>query len=134
MRRTVAALIISLALGLLRVPLTAVAQPTPKLPRLGMLGRTPASAGIFRQALGDPGYRKGQTVAIEYRWAEGQLDRLPDLAAELVRLQPDLLVVISHRVALAVNEATTAIPIVFVQVNDPVGVGLVLSLAHPGAS
>jgi len=71
---------------------------------------------------------------MEYRWAEGQLDRLPDLAAELVRLQPDLLVAISHRVALVAKEATRTIPIVFLQVNDPVGVGLVASLAHPGAN
>src|SRR6266545_2847350 len=132
-RRTIG-FIVTLALGLLMAPLAADAQPSPKIPRIGVLGRTPGSAEGFRQALHDLGYREGQTIAIEYRWAEGQLDRLPNLAAELVRLQPDLLVAISHRVALAAKEATTTIPIVFVQVNDPVGVGLVASLAHPGAN
>ena len=132
-RRTLGFLVI-LALGLLVAPRAAEAQPSAKIPRLGVLGRTPGSAASFRQALHDLGYREGQTIAVEYRWAEGQLERLPDLAAELVRLQPDLLVAISHRVALAVKEATTTIPIVFLQANDPVGVGLVPSLAHPGAN
>ena len=126
--------IVTLILSLLLMPLAADAQPGPKIPRIGVLGRTPGSAGSFRQALRDLGYREGQTIAMEYRWAEGQLDRLPDLAAELVRLQPDLLVAISHRVALVAKEATRTIPIVFLQVNDPVGVGLVASLAHPGAN
>jgi putative tryptophan/tyrosine transport system substrate-binding protein len=134
MKRTVAALIMPLTLGLLPVPLTADAQPTPKIPRIDVLGRTPASAGSFRQALRNLGYREGQTIAIEYRWAEDQLECLSDLAAELVRLQPDLLVAISHRVAPAAKEVTTTIPIVFVQVNESVGVGLVPSLAHPGAN
>jgi putative tryptophan/tyrosine transport system substrate-binding protein len=71
---------------------------------------------------------------MESRWAEGQLDRLAEFAAELVRLQPDLVVAITHRVALAVKEATTTIPMVFFRINDPVGVGLVASLSHPGAN
>jgi putative tryptophan/tyrosine transport system substrate-binding protein len=116
-------LLVILALSLLVAPPAAHAQPSPKILRIGLLGRTPGSAGRFLQALRDLGYREGQTMAIESRWAEGQLERLPDLAAELVRLQPDLLVAISHRVALAAKAATTTIPIVFVQVNDPVGVG-----------
>jgi putative tryptophan/tyrosine transport system substrate-binding protein len=126
--------LVILALCLLGSSPAAHAQPGPKIPRIGMLGRTPASAGSFLQALRDLGYREGQTIAIESRWTEGQLDRLPDLAAELVRLQPALLVAISHRVAMAAKAATTTIPIVFLQVNDPVGVGLVASLAHPGAN
>jgi putative ABC transport system substrate-binding protein len=136
MKRRTIGLLITLALSLLVAPLTADAQPSPKIPRIGILGRAPgsASAGTFLQALHDLGYREGQTIALESRWTEGQLDRLPDLAAELVRLQPDVLVAISHRVALAVKEATTTIPIVFLRVNDPVGVGLVGSLAHPGAN
>jgi ABC transporter substrate binding protein len=109
----------------------AHAQPSPTIPRIGIAGRTPGSAASFLQAVRDLGYREGQTIAIESRWTEGQLDRLPDLAAELVRIQPDLLVAISRRVALAAKAATTTIPIVFLQVNDPVG-GLVASLAHPG--
>jgi ABC-type uncharacterized transport system substrate-binding protein len=134
MKLSTIGLLITLALSLLGAPLTADAQPSPKIPRIGILGRTPGFAGTFLQALHDLGYREGQTIALESRWTEGQLDRLPDLAAELVRLQPDVLVAISHRVALAVKEATTTIPIVFLRVNDPVGVGLVESLAHPGAN
>jgi putative ABC transport system substrate-binding protein len=122
-----------LALGLVVAPLAA-AQPRPKVPRIGILGRTPGSAGSFLQALRDLGYHEGQTMAIESRWIEGQLDHLPELAGELVRLQPDLIVAISHRVAMAAKAATATIPIVFFQVNDPVGVGLVGSLAHPGAN
>src|SRR6266545_153373 len=95
-RRTIG-FIVTLALGLLMAPLAADAQPSPKIPRIGVLGRTPGSAEGFRQALHDLGYREGQTIAIEYRWAEGQLDRLPNLAAELVRLQPDLLAEIHRR-------------------------------------
>jgi ABC transporter substrate binding protein len=75
---------------------------------------------------------EGHNLAIEARWLEDQPERLPDLAAEMVRLQPDLLVTFSHRVALATKEATTTIPIVFVYVDDPVG--LVASLAYPGAN
>jgi putative ABC transport system substrate-binding protein len=136
MKLSTIGLLITLALSLLVAPLTADAQPSPKISRIEILGRTPgsASAGTFLQALHDLGYREGKTIALESRWPEGQLDRLPDLAAELVRLQPDVLVAISHRVALAVKEATTTIPIVFLRVNDPVGVGLVGSLARPGAN
>jgi putative tryptophan/tyrosine transport system substrate-binding protein len=134
MKLSTIGLLITLALSLLVAPLTADAQPSPKVPRIGMLGRTPgsAAAGSFPQALRNLGYREGQTAVIESRWAEAQLDRLPDLAAELVGLQPDVLVAISHRVAPAAKEATTTIPIVLLRVNDPVGVGLVASLAHPG--
>lgn len=114
MRPGLIVLLVILALSLLVAPPAGHAQPSPKIPRIGLLGRTPGSAGRFLQALRDLGYREGQTMAIESRWAEGQLERLPDLAAELVRLQPDLLVAISHRVALAAKAATTTIPIVFV--------------------
>jgi putative tryptophan/tyrosine transport system substrate-binding protein len=132
MTRRLIALLVTLAL--LVAPLAAEAQQPAKILRLGVLGRTSASAGSFLQALRDLGYVEGHNLALESRWVEDQLDRLPNLAAELVRLQPDLLVTFSHRVALAAKEATTTIPIVFLRVNDPVGVGLVASLAHPGAN
>jgi ABC-type uncharacterized transport system substrate-binding protein len=131
---SIVGIIVTFALALLVAPLASEAQQPTKIPRIGVLGRTPASVGSFPQALRDFGYLEGQNIVIESRWVEDQLDRLPDLAAELVRLQPDLLVAISHRVALAAKEATTTIPIVFIRVNDPVGVGLVASLAHPGAN
>jgi putative ABC transport system substrate-binding protein len=127
-------LFVGLALSLLVAPLTTEAQPLAKLPRIGVLGRTSASAESFWQALRDLGYVEGQNLAIESRWVEDQPERLPALATEMVQLQPTLLVTFSHRVALAAKEATTTIPIVFVYVNDPVGVGLVASLAHPGAN
>jgi putative ABC transport system substrate-binding protein len=127
-------LIVTLTLSLLAAPLAAEAQRAAKIPCLGVLGRTPADGESLRQALHDFGYLEGQNIVLESRWAEGQLERLPDLAAELVRLQPDLLVAFSHRVAMAAKEATTTIPIVFFRVNDPVGVGLVASLSHPGAN
>jgi hypothetical protein len=83
--------LVILALSVLGASPAAHAQPSPTIPRIGILGRTPRSAGSFPQALRDLGYREGQTIAIESRWTEGQLDRLPDPVAELVRLQPDLL-------------------------------------------
>ena len=132
MTRRLIALLVTLAL--LVAPLAAEAQPAAKILRLGVLGRTSASAGSFLHALRDLGYVEGHNLALEARWVEDQPERLPDLAAELVRLQPDLLVTFSHRLALAAKEATTTIPIVFLRVNDPVGVGLVASLAHPGAN
>jgi len=133
MPRPMVGLLVVLVLSLFVAPLATEAQPA-KLPRIGALGRTSTAAGSFWQALRDLGYVEGHNLAIEARWLEDQPERLPDLVAEMVRLQPDLLVTFSHRVALAAKEATTTIPIVFVYVNDPVGVGLVASLAHPGAN
>src|SRR4029434_3107962 len=78
------------------------------------------------------GYVEGQNLVMEYRGAEGQYERLPDLAAELVRLQVDVLLVVIPPAALAAKDATTTIPIVMAGVGDPVGSGLVASLARPG--
>jgi putative ABC transport system substrate-binding protein len=95
---------------------------------------TPQSGEYLREGLRELGYIEGHTIAIEYRWVAGRVDRVPELAAELVRLKVDVIVTITHPVTLAVKNATTTIPIVFTRVNDPVGVGLVPSLARPGAN
>jgi ABC-type uncharacterized transport system substrate-binding protein len=129
----------ALALGLLAAPLTADAQPE-KIGRIGYLGPSPSSGGLlqaFQEGLHELGYMEGKNVAIEYRYtaSAGDIDeRLPLLAAELVRLKPDVLVVSITVAALAAKSATTTIPIVMVNVDDPVGSGLVASLARPGGN
>jgi putative ABC transport system substrate-binding protein len=132
-RRTII-LIVILALGILMTPLTAEAQPA-KIPRIGYLGDAPGPfAQAFRQGLRDLGYVEGENIAIEYRWTEGRDDRLPELAAELVRLPVDVLVTPGSRASRAAKQATSTIPIVMAHVGDPVGTGLVASLARPGGN
>ena len=128
-----------LALGTLTVPLAAGAQRAGKVPRIGWLGGpTRESAEPFVQAfqrgLKDLGWVEGQNIVIEWRFAGGRAERLPDLAAELVRLRVDLIVVPSTPTALAAKNATKTIPIVTVSVGDPVGLGLVTNLARPGGN
>jgi ABC-type uncharacterized transport system substrate-binding protein len=122
---------------LLAAPLTAEAQQAGKVYRIGFLSGSSAVAAKsfveqFRQGLRDLGYVEGQNIIIEYRWAEGQLDRLPQLATDLARIAPDLIVAAAAQPAMAAHNATTSIPIVMVNVGDPVYLGLAVSLGRPG--
>jgi putative tryptophan/tyrosine transport system substrate-binding protein len=127
--------IITLILSLLVTPLAAEAQPRIKVPRIGYIGDTPGPyAEAFRQGLRERGYVEGETIAIEYRWQEGRHERLPDLVAELVQLQVDVLVPVGTQPSRAAKQATSTIPIVMAQVGDPVGSGLVTNLARPGGN
>jgi putative ABC transport system substrate-binding protein len=114
------------------------AQPPAKIPRIGVLspGCHPPSSVLdaLLQALRDRGYIEDQNVAIEWRYSEGRADRFSELAAELVRLQVDLIVTVSTPAALAAKQATQTIPVVMVYVADPVGAGLVASVARPGTN
>jgi putative ABC transport system substrate-binding protein len=115
----------------------ARAQQPKKIPRIGYLAGRESSARIaaFRQGLREIGYVDGQHIVIEFRFADGKLDRLPELAAELVRLKVDILTAESVQAALAAKNATKTIPIVMVNVGtDPVESGLVESLARPGGN
>jgi putative tryptophan/tyrosine transport system substrate-binding protein len=94
----------------------------------------PATFEFMRQGLKDFGYAEGQNIAFEFRWAEGKLDQLPELVAELVRLQVDVIVTLAPQATLAAKDATQTIPIVFVAMGDPVASGVVSSLARPGAN
>jgi putative ABC transport system substrate-binding protein len=117
----------------------AEAQQRGKVPRIGFLAAPSPSffstrMNAFREGLYDLGYVEGKNIAVEYRYAEGKLDRLPALAAELVRLRVDVIVTSSAPGALAAKNVTGTIPIVFVTAGDPVDMGLVTSLARPGGN
>lgn len=133
------ALVVTLAASLLAAPLAADAQQAGKVPRIGFLGATSSSdrpllLDAFRQRLRELGWIEGQNLVIDYRFAEGRLDRLPDLAAELVRLKVDLIASFGTQGVTAAKNATETIPIVMIAVRDPVGTGLIASLARPGGN
>lgn len=136
MRFNTVGCLIVFTLSLLAAPHTAHTQPPAKMPRIGYLALRALAAEdeAFRQGLHELGWMEGQNIAIEYRWAAGHVERLPALAAELVRLQVDLIVARSTPVVQAAKEATPSIPIVMVLAADPVETGLVASLARPGGN
>ena len=117
----------------------AEAQLPTKIPRIGYLtneslSANPARGAPFRQGMRELGYEEGKNLIIEWRSAEGKLDRLPALAAELVSLKVDVIVTMGSSVSRSAKKATSTIPIVMAQVNDPVGDGFVASLARPGGN
>jgi putative tryptophan/tyrosine transport system substrate-binding protein len=124
--------------ALLAAPRAAEAQQTARVARIGFLAGSmagdPRLPEAFRQGLRDLGYVEGRNVVIEYRDAEGKLERLPALAAELVALKVDVIVTVSTLHSLAARQATKTIPIVFASVGDPVADGLVASLQQPGGN
>jgi putative ABC transport system substrate-binding protein len=130
-------LLTSLA-GVLAAPLAAEAQQAGKMPRIGWLrlghpGSSPWEVAGFRQGLRELGYVEDQSIVIQYRYANDKPERLPGLAAELISLQPDVLIALSTAPVRALQRATTAIPIVLLSGN-PLGLGLVSNLARPGGN
>jgi putative tryptophan/tyrosine transport system substrate-binding protein len=126
------------SLLLAQCPAAEAQQPT-KIPRIGFLNTNAAAAFTartegFRQGLRELGYVEGKNILIEYRYAEGKLDRLASLAAELVRLKVDVIVTAVSSSTRSAKEATNTIPIVMAQDNDPVGNGFIASLARPGGN
>src|SRR6266702_2941747 len=120
-------------------PVAARAQQVPKLPTIGFMGASTASferasTDAFVQRLRELGWIENRTVAIEYRWAEGRDERFAQIAAEFVRLKVDVILTYGTPSSLAVKKATAVIPIVFAAAGDPVGTGLVASLARPGGN
>jgi putative ABC transport system substrate-binding protein len=139
MRLSALGLLVTFALGLLVAPLTTIAQPPTKVYRVGRLVAGPSiepkpELDAFRQGLRDLGYVEGQNLVIESRYAEGSLERLRDLAAELVQLKVDVIVAGGANAIRAVQHATRTIPIVMAGTSDPVAQGFVASLAHPGGN
>jgi putative tryptophan/tyrosine transport system substrate-binding protein len=129
---------VALCTMLLALSSPVEAQQPAKIPKIGYLGARPAASNTaleqFLREFRKLGYVEGKNIAIEPRYGEDKLDRLPALADELVRLRVDVLLTPSTPVALAAKSATTAIPIVFLNVSDPVAVGLIDSLARPGGN
>jgi ABC-type uncharacterized transport system substrate-binding protein len=124
---------------LFALSLPAAAQQPKKVPRIGYLSGTSPSVNsarfeAFRQGLHDLGYIEGNTIVIEWRYAEGKLDRLPTLAAELVRLKVDIIITGGPPATRSAKQATATIPIVMSYDDDPVGSGFVASLARPGGN
>ena len=131
--------LVTITLIILATAFTAVAQQPNKVPLIGYLCPTRPSSLLarteaFRQGLKELGYIEGKNIALEYRWAEGKIDRLPDLAAELVRLKIEVIVTCGPVATRSAKEATATIPIVMTFDSDPVGNRFVASLARPGGN
>ena len=129
--------IVTLLLSLLVVPLAAVAQPPGKVYRIGYLGTNPPPAhqwDALLDGLRERGYSEGRNLLFERRFSEGHAERFPEFAAEMVRLGVDCIIAITTPAALAAKHATPTIPIVIPTAIDPVGTGLVASLARPGGN
>jgi putative tryptophan/tyrosine transport system substrate-binding protein len=138
MRLCTTGLVVTLPLAVLVAPLVADAQPRGSMPRIGVLSSTsPAEPGAFlegfRHGLHELGWVEGQSIVVEWRWAEGQLERLPELAADLVRRNVEVIVAAGTPSSLAAKHATTTIPIV-ASAGDLVHLGLVASLARPSGN
>jgi putative ABC transport system substrate-binding protein len=136
MTRCTIRLLITLVLGFLVAPLATDGQPRGNIPLVGVLRPTSSTDPLteaFRQGLRDLGYMEGHNIRLEERFAEGQYERLPELAAELVRLPVDILVTDGPG-AVAAKHATERIPIVFAAFSNPLEAGLVASLARPGGN
>lgn len=126
------------------IAVSAVTWPVPgraqtKVPRIGFMGNSTAAleadlVGAFRDGLRELGYEVGRNIIIEYCWANGNYERFPALVAELIAAKVDVIVTAGTPAALAVKKATSTLPLVMVAVGDPVGTGLVPSLAHPGGN
>src|SRR6266536_3117126 len=140
MKSTVARLGTVLAVLMLTVPLAASAQPAGRVYRIGILGDKASDSNeifvwqTFRAGLRERGWNEGVNIRFEYRWVEGNAARLPEVAADLVRLKPDLIATRGSFFTGALKAATSSIPIVFVGHADPVGTGHVASLARPGGN
>ena len=135
-KKTIIVLLVGLTLASFNL---AEAQQQAKVFHIGFLSSGASSSAresteVLRQRLGEFGYVEGKNIAFEYRSAEGKIDRLPDLAAELVRLKVDVIVTLSTPAAVAAKNATTTIPIVMAGGSDPVATGLIPSLARPGGN
>jgi putative tryptophan/tyrosine transport system substrate-binding protein len=131
--------LITLLGGAAAWPLAARAQQSMKLPTIGFFGPTTPSASnvrtaAFVQRLRELNWMEDRTVSIEYRWAEGRTERFAEIAAEFVRLKVDVIVTSGAGPVIAAKQATSSIPIVFTVASDPVGTGLIASLARPGGS
>ena len=136
---TILKIVTLVAILLIAIPLVVEAQQTAKVPRIGVLfGSTPTATAhfneAFKQGLGERGYIEGQNIILERRYGEGRLERMPEIAAELVRMKVDVIVTATDPSIAAVKRQTQSIPIVMAGGADPVGTGFVASLSRPGGN